>query len=154
MARLENMTELERKHLENVNCPTFETHPWVTGPALNQRRVAIVSTAGLHKREERPFTLDSPVQYRIIPGDVRANDLIMTHVSANFDPTGFQQDWNTVFPIDRLQELAEAGKIGSVAAYHYSFMGAFETAQLEPAARDVAGFLRKDNVDAVLLLPV
>jgi len=154
MARLEKMTKPERVHLESVICPTFEKHPWVTGPALNKRRVAIVSTAGLHGRNERPFTLDSIEYYRIIPGDIKANDLIMTHVSANFDHTGFQQDWNTIFPIDRLQELAEKGTIGSIADYHYSFMGAFEPAQLEPAAREVAGLLKKDNVDAVLLLPV
>lgn len=45
----------------------------------------------------------------------------MSHVSTNFDRTGFQQDWNIVFPLDRLQELAAKGIIGSVAAYHYSF---------------------------------
>jgi D-proline reductase (dithiol) PrdB len=78
----------------------------------------------------------------------------MTHISTNFDQTGFQQDWNTVFPIDRLQELAGKRTIESVADYHYSFMGAFEPAQIEPAAREVAGLLKKDNVNAVLLLPV
>lgn len=32
----------------------------------------------------------------------------MSHISANFDRTGFQQDWNIVFPLDRLRDLAES----------------------------------------------
>lgn len=36
-------------------------------------------------------------------------------VSSNFDRTGFQQDWNVIFPPDRLRELESRGMIGSVA---------------------------------------
>jgi D-proline reductase (dithiol) PrdB len=78
----------------------------------------------------------------------------MTHVSTNFDHTGFQQDWNVVFPIDRLQELAKNGIIGSVADFHYSFMGANDPMPMEQEARSVANLLKKDNVDAALLVPV
>lgn len=45
-------------------------------------------------------------------------------ISTNFDRTGFHMDGNLIFPIDRLNELTENGFIGSVANYHYSFMGA------------------------------
>ena len=113
-----------------------------------------MSTAGLHKRGDRPFTFDAGDGYRIIPGDVAANDLVMTHVSTNFDRSGFQQDWNVVFPVDRLRELAEEGHIGSVAQYHYSFMGAHDPIALEEQARSVADLMKKDQVDAVLLVPV
>ena len=44
--------------------------------------------------------------------------------------------------------------IGSVAATHYSFMGAAEPAPMEVAAREVAGRLKSDKVDAVILSPV
>ena len=44
--------------------------------------------------------------------------------------------------------------IGSVAATHYSFMGATDPVQMEPYARDVASRLKADGVDAVLLSPV
>lgn len=154
MVRLEELSEAERKFHEGVNCPTFETQPWVEGPTLSQRRVAIVSTAGLHRRGDRPFTFDAGDGYRIIPGDVAANDLVMTHVSANFDRSGFQQDWNVVFPVDRLREMAEDGIISSVARYHYSFMGAHDPIALEKQARSVADLMTKDEVDAVLLVPV
>lgn len=154
MAHLKQMTEAERKYLERLECPRFETHPWVEGAPLSDRRVAIVSTAGLHIRNDRPFTFDPGDYYRVIPGDIRASDLVMTHVSTNFDHTGFQQDWNVVFPIDRLRELAGRGIIGSVADFHYSFMGANDPIPMEKEARGLAGLLKKDNVDAVFLVPV
>ena len=78
----------------------------------------------------------------------------MSHLSINFDRTGFQQDVNVVFPIDRLHELVRDGMIGSAADYHYAFMGAAPIRQLEPRARQLAGLLKRDRVDAVLLTPV
>ena len=59
-----------------------------------------------------------------------------------------------IFPLDRLRELAAEGAIGSVAATHYSFMGATDPREMEGAAREVAAHLKQDNVDAVLLPPV
>ena len=154
MAKLESMSPQERKHLEEVKCPTFTTQPWVTGKPLKQRRVAVISTAGLHGKKDRPFTMDPGDFYRVIPGDIKASDLMISHLSANFDRTGFQQDWNVMFPLDRLRELARDGIIGSVADYHYSFMGAVDPVQLENDVRDLAGLFKKDHVDALLLLPV
>jgi len=72
----------------------------------------------------------------------------------NYDRTGFQEDRNVVFPIDRLRELVAEGTIGSVAAMHYSFMGATDPIQMEPYARELAGQLKSDQVDAVILSPV
>jgi len=154
MAILEELPEMERQVLESLPCPAFETRPWAEGPPLRERRVAIISTAGLHRKEDRPFTFDPGDHYRVIPGNIEAKDLVMSHVSANFDRSGFQQDWNVVFPLDRLNELREQGLIGSVAEYHYSFMGAHDPAPMETAARSLAGLLKKDAVDAALLVPV
>ena len=154
MARLENMPEPLRSHIANTRLPVFDTRPWVAGLSLNRRRIAIVSTAGLHRRDDRPFTIEPGDNYRIIPGDTSADELIMSHVSTNFDRSGFQQDWNIVFPLDRLHELRDEGQIGSVARFHYSFMGAMDPADLEQSARKLAGLLKKDSVDGVLLVPV
>ena len=154
MTKLELLSGIERKVLETLACPTFEPQPWVDGPPLNKRRVAIISTGGLHRQDDRPFTFDPGDYYRIIPGDVKAADLLMSHLSTNFDHSGFQQDWNVVFPIDRLQELAQEGVIGSVADFHYSFMGATDPMQMEQDARKLAAILKQDKVDALLLVPV
>jgi D-proline reductase (dithiol) PrdB len=79
---------------------------------------------------------------------------VMSHTSTNFDRTGFQQDWNVVFPLDRLRELGDQGTIGSVADFHYSFMGASDPKLMEPTARVLADLLRRDRVNAILLVPV
>ena len=154
MARLEQMPEPMRSHIAKIKLPKFENLPWVAGPPLPNRRVAIVSTAGLHQRGDRPFTFESGDTYRVIAGDIAAKDLMMSHVSTNFDRSGFQQDWNLIFPLDRLRELCDEGYIESAALFHYSFMGASDPVGMETAARKLAGLLQNDNVNAVLLVPV
>jgi D-proline reductase (dithiol) PrdB len=153
MAKLKDFPEPMFSHLANLPCPSFDTHPWIGGPALSKRRVAIISTAGLHRRGDRPFE-SMTGDYRIIPGDIKAQDLVMTHISTNFDRTGFMQDWNVVFPLDRLRAMASQKIIGTVADYHYSFMGASDPATMVPAARNLAELLKGDAVDAALLVPV
>lgn len=153
MTRLTDLPPAQAQRLAELECPDFETRPWVTGPSLSQRRVAIVSSAGLVVRGEDPFRGRDP-DYRAIPVTTAANDLLCSHISINFDRTGFQEDWNVVFPLDRLRELAVEGAIGSVAQTHYSFMGATDPVQMEPHARDLAGRLKQDRVDAVILSPV
>jgi len=154
MVRLESVSEAERKMLMSFRLPTFETRPWVSGPPLKRRRLAIITTAGLHLRDDRPFQLDPNDFYRVIPGDVQANDLVMSHLAASFDRSGFQRDWNVVFPLDRLREMAAEGIIGSLADFHYSVSSAHQGQEFEAPSREIAGLLKKDNVNAALLLPV
>ena len=153
MARLTDFDDLGRDYYVAMEMPSFATTPWVPAKPLHQSRIAMISTAGLQRRGDRPFAVDS-ADYRLLPGDVCAADLVMSHISTNFDRTGFQEDHNVVFPIDRLNELAADGVIGSVASIHYSFMGATPPAKLEATARTLAGLLKQDRVDAVLLVPV
>ena len=153
MARMEDLVPAEQDHMRALPLPKFASEPWVEGPPLSQRRVAIVTTAGLSLRGENLFARGA-ADYRVIPADAAPADILMSHISVNFDRTGFQDDVNVVFPIDRLKELADAGKIGSVAEFHYSFMGATDTAHLEASARELAGMLKEDGVNAVLLSPV
>lgn len=158
MARLAELPEWEREHLLHLrdSAPRFAVKHWVGGPALSRRRVALVSTAGLHRRDDRPFGGGvSATEYRVIPSDADSADLVMSHISVNFDRSGFRRDPNLVFPLDRLKELADDGTIGSVADFHYSFMGApFPPTQFEPRARELAGLLKRDKVDAAVLIPV
>jgi D-proline reductase (dithiol) PrdB len=153
VTRLTYLPPAQAKRLAELECPDFETRPWVTGSALSQRRIAIVSSAGLVVRGQDPFRGRDP-DYRAIPADTTAQELLISHISINFDRTGFQEDWNVVFPLDRLNELAADGVIGSVAARHYSFMGATDPVQMEPHARELASRLRQDAIDAVILPPV
>ena len=152
MARLEDLSETMAGHLRDLECaPPGET-PVAIGPSLSKRRVAIISTAGLTRRGDRPFGMGA-ADYRVVPSDA-ADDLVITHLSTNFDRTGFQQDTNVMFPLQRLQEMADAGEIGSVADFHYTFMGASDPATMKESADQIAGLLKQDQVDAVLLVPV
>jgi D-proline reductase (dithiol) PrdB len=155
MARLTDFSATEREHhLQKIReLPDFGPTPHLAGPPLGKRRVAIITTSGLHARGDRPFDIGA-ADYRVIPGDTPASQLIMSHVSVNFDRSGFQEDHNVVFPIDRLRELAADGVIGSISDFHYSFMGAAPIRALEPKAKELAGLLKKDRVDAALLTPV
>lgn len=152
MARLDDLHPELAHFLRGFACPRIDTQAWRPGPPLARRRVALVSSAGLRRRGDRPFTT-SALDYRVIPFEHR-NEVVQDHVSASHDRTGFHQDLNVVFPLDRLAELAEAGAIGSVADYHYSFMGASDPERMEPAARRLAATLVADAVDAALFCPV
>lgn len=154
MVRMADLPEMGQKILMGMECPEFDTQPWVEGPPLNRRRVAMITTAGLHLRTDRPFQMGQPDFYRVIPGDTRNNDLVMSHGAASFDRTGYQRDLNVVFPIDRLRELDDEGVIGSMADYHYSFGTPLSLEQNEAAANELGDLLKKDNVNAVLLFPV
>ena len=153
MVRLEIYQEDERRHLLDLPCPTYDHTPFVTTVTPTQARVAIISTAGLHHRSDRPFGLGE-AGYRVIPKDVDPADLVMSHVSTNFDRTGFQLDINMVLPLNRLQELADQGGIESVAEFHYSFMGATDPTAMEAEARKLAELLKGDQVNCLLLVPV
>lgn len=152
MARLDDLHPEMQEFLRGFACPDIDTKAWQPGPPLARRRVALVSSAGLRRRGDRPFTTRS-LDYRVIPFEKR-NETVQDHVSASHDRTGFNQDLNVAFPLDRLAELAGAGEIGSVADYHYSFMGASNPEGMEPAARRLAALLRADAVDAALFCPV
>ena len=98
----------------------FDDRPWVTPPPPAERRLAVVTSAGLHRQDDTPFPWNDH-GWRSFPREQR--DFHLSHASTNFDRSGFMQDQNIYLPFDRLDELVEAGELGSVAETHYSFMG-------------------------------
>jgi len=153
MTRLDRLPSYEREHLLALPCPDYEETALVKGPGLKDRKVALISTAGLQRRDDRPFGMGAD-DYRIIASDTPPSEIVMSHISTNYDRTGYQQDINVVFPLQRLKELVKEGEIGSVAQYHYSFMGATDPTAMEMRARELARIMRAEGVDAVLLVPV
>jgi D-proline reductase (dithiol) PrdB len=116
--------------------------------------MAIVTTAGLHRRGDRPFG-PGEQGYRVIPGDLAAIEIVQSHTSLGFDRVPIMRDVNISFPIDRLRELVARGELGGLAPNHYSFMG---------AQRDLVGIqtetgpevgrrLREEGVQAALITP-
>ena len=154
MVRLIDLSDAERDHIMAKELPSFETRPWVTGPSLAERRVALITTAGLHRIDDDAFRFVD-VSYRVIPATMNTSELTMTHSSVHFDRSGFREDVNTVFPLDRLRELADHGVVGSIAAHHYSLMGAgWPPEMIEPTCDELARLLHADAVTGVVLVPV
>ena len=152
MVRLSDLHEVEQEHmrLRISEWKPVEKAPWITPKPLKEARVAIISTAGLHRRTDTPFVFGA-VDYRLIPGDVDFKDVVVSHVSANFDRTGFQQTQTFGSP-DRLREMQSSGEIVGVwAKWHYSFMGAQPNhVALQAAGEEVGRLLAADEVDIAL----
>lgn len=154
MVRLSDLSDGERSHILSKELPVYEEQPWAHCPPLDRCNVALLTSAGLHHVDDRAFSIVD-LGYRVIPAHVDLAELTMTHSSVNFDRVGFQEDVNTVFPLDRLRELVDAGVVGSVANHHYSLMGAAWTPEMiEPTCIELARLLLADGVDAVCLVPV
>lgn len=155
MVRLADLPDYEREHLLEKCGEPLGPPAWVTAAKpLSNMRIALITTAGLHFRDDDAFGLVDD-GFRPISGDENPDDLVMSHSSVNFDRSGFQEDINTVFPLARFRELEARGTIGSLASIHYSFMGAgLPPEAYEGSARGLAGMLKQDKVDAVFLTPV
>ena len=131
----------------------FDETAFTVPVPLTEAKVAIVTSASLHHPDDEDF---SPMDtgYRILRSEPR--DYVMGHWSPNFDATGFALDINTVFPIDRLDELAAQGVIGSVAEEHLAYAGnQFDLSAIRlDSGPSRAKFLKEQDVDVVLLTPV
>ena len=151
MVFVSEMPAVGRGFITNLNLSPFKNPAW-TKPALSKnRRISIVSTAAISKRGDKPFSWLAN-NHRVIPHGDR--DLVMTHVAVEYDRTAWQQDINTILPIDRLDEMAQKGEIGSVSNEHYSFIGSSDPQKMERSAKEVAARMKDDSVDTVFLVPV
>ena len=120
--------------------------------------VALVTTAGVHRRGDPPFDMTDPdgdPSFRVVPVDTPRAEVTITH--KYYDHSAADRDLNVVLPVDRLGELAAAGQVGGMAPRMYSFMGHVDGAHLrtlmETTAPEVARRLRADGVEAVVLTP-
>ena len=155
MVKLADIPEYERNHLMSKLLPPLGELPWVVNEKpLSQKKVAIITTAGLNFREDHNFEFVD-ASYRALPRDLAASDILMTHASVNYDRSGFQEDINVVFPVDRFKELESDGVIGRLADVNYSFMGGGMLPDVyEANVRGLAQLLKADGVDAAFIVPV
>ena len=145
------MPAVGRGFIEKLEPPDIKNFNWTNPAPQNNRKVAIISTAAVSKRGDRPFSWLAR-DYRVIGKNDR--DLVMTHVAVEYDRTAWQQDLNTIIPLDRLIEMAKDNEIGSVAENHYTFMGAADPRNMEKSALEVSQKMKKEAVDTVFLVPV
>ena len=133
--------------------------PWCPpGNPLAESKVALVTTAGVHHRDQPPFDMKDPdgdPTYRVMDVSRPISEVMITH--DYYDHSDADRDINIVFPIERLWELEKDGLIGEVARIHYGFMGHIVGRHIQTlvnlSAPEVARRLKWDAVDVVLLTP-
>src|SRR5260370_15289308 len=91
MARLNDLPPAAAKRYAELECPKFKTTPWVKGAPLAERRIAIVSSAGLVVSGANPFRR-RPADDRAIPLTTLPEQLMFSHISINLDAGGFDED--------------------------------------------------------------
>ena len=112
---------------------------------------ALITTAGVHLRDQEAFAVEGDNSWRIIPGVVETSQLMVTH--DHYDHRDADQDINCVFPIERLRELAAEGVIAGVSDKHLGFMGYTQNFRdlYERAAPEMAKLILRSRADGVIL---
>jgi D-proline reductase (dithiol) PrdB len=150
-------------HVRADRDPTYSflqrrTVPWSVPPKpIERSRIALVTTAGLHRIGDAPFdVLDQPwgdPSHRIVPhGTPRAElDLERLYVDRKYTV----DDPEVGLPMQALESLARDGRIASAAPRHASFCGGLlrPFPGLRASARELRALLAQDEVDAAILIP-
>ena len=109
MPKLERLSAVVRQVLTSFPCLEAGDTPWtVPSREMKHGSLALVTSAGLHLRGDKPFAADvkgGDTSYRVIPSDAKATDILQSHTSIGFDHSGIYRDLNVTFPLDRLREL-------------------------------------------------
>jgi len=151
---LDSLPQITRTKLLMRPVEVYHETPFtpLTAP-LSEVRLAIVTTAGLHLKGDRPFAADDG-SFRVIPSQAGEAELVQSHTSIGFDRAAQARDINVVFPIDRLRELVERGELGGIAENHYSLLGAQQDST-RPATVSGAELAERllGEADLVLLTP-
>jgi len=151
---------VDRTYLRAYRWRKIDPVPWTPlAKPLSDCRLALVSSAAFVTPDQCAFdgsVRGGDTSFRSIPSDFPSADLIDTHRSDSFDHAGIVGDPNLAFPIDRVRELVEAGRIQSVAEEHISFMGSITAPRrlIRDAAPEIASRLVDGEVDVALLVPV
>jgi len=119
----------------------------------SQSRIALLSSAALRLANQEPFIPREDLSYRRVPSDPGDGEIIIDHHSGIGRVP--KQDPEIVFPRTALANLAARKEVGSVASFHFSFMGGVRQPQkiendLAPA---IASDLKQAQVDLALLVP-
>lgn len=159
MASVSDLSLGERIWYHSYRFRSVDPLPWQPSRVpLQEARVGVVTTAGVHLPGETPFekVKGGDFSYRVIPGGTDPEELVTTHPSDAWDRSGVEEDGNTAMPLDRLRGLASRGIIGEVAPRHLSFQGSITAPMrlLKRTAPEAAGLMADDGVHVVVLTPV
>ena len=123
---------------------------------LSESRLTFVTTSGVQLKNSLPFDTAHPIgdyTFRRVPSDSKVADLEIHQLK--YPTVGADKDLNVIYPIERLQELADEKIIGGLTTNFYSFIGYnMDAERLEKTlAEDIADAVAAENPDVVLLAP-
>lgn len=118
---------------------------------LKDMRIALATAAGVHVKTDERFNLAGDTTFREIPNTTPSKDLMVSH--GGYDNADVNKDINSMFPIDRLNELAATGLFKDVAPTHFGFMGGGGNQEVftEETGPKIAQRLLEEDVDGVIL---
>lgn len=124
--------------------------------SLSESRICFVSTSGVQPSNTLPFDTVHPVgdySFRRVPSDSKPSDLEIHQLK--YPTFGARKDLNVIFPIERLQELADEGVIGGLTQNFYTFIGYnMDPERLQKTlATDLAEAIAEEKPDAVIAAP-
>ena len=130
---------------------------------LAEAKVALLTTAGIYLKDSQPpFDLARERReplwgdptYRVIPSNVRQDQIGVSHLHVNGDD--IRADINIALPIPLFHQLAAEAEFGSLAKDHYSLMGyqgASTDAWRTQYGPEIARHLADDAINLVILAP-
>src|SRR5260370_10382128 len=124
---------------------------------LAASRLTLVSSCGVHLKSDQHLDVCHPFgDFRFIRGPSRAkhDDLIIHQLKSPHPDADI--DINVIFPIERLQELCQEGRLGGLTPNFFSFIGYSmdpEKFDRTLAAGIAEAVVREERADCALLAP-
>ncbi|MCG8335206.1 MAG: hypothetical protein MJE63_11850 [Proteobacteria bacterium] len=160
------------KAYDNPDKFTYESGPFtVLQNPLSKSTIGLLSSSGhfVKGHDPKPLGVENMTQEQAeqsimefikakpelteIPTNTSTEDLQVRH--GGYDIRSARKDPNTVFPYQRLNELAAQGQIGKAAAIAYSFVGACSQMRLnKEAIPEWLESIKAQNLDGMVLTPV
>ena len=136
--------------------------PWTPmAKPLNQTTIALVTSAGISLKTDRPFDMEREKReaiwgdrsYRAIPRETTEKDIEVNHLHIN---TNFiKRDINVILPLARMAEFEQEKIIACLAPTAYSFYG-FQWQNndfLKESIEPISKRMKLEGVEAVLMTP-
>lgn len=124
------------------------------GKPLAECKVSLLSTGGVHVKNEEPFDLLIPAgdpSFRRIPADLDSTSLMFSH--SHYNHRDADADPNCMFPIDRLRELCADGLVGGMTDTFYGLMGFVPNPRpfIDTTGPEIASELKSTGTDIVVI---
>src|SRR5271168_3383016 len=124
---------------------------------LSACQLSLVSSCGVHLKSDAPLDVCHPLgdfRFRRVPSSAKHAELIIHQLKYPHDDADL--DINVIFPIERLQELRDEGRLGGLTQDFFSFIGYNmdpEKFERTVAAEIADAVVQQERADCALLAP-